>query len=196
MIRVIDEPSVRSGGRTAARPSANCCGSPVPSDVSWIAPANRVCPCPFERDGRDEGSPTWRRSAAWKPYRRGAELLFQVLTEPEERSAVSIASNEPFDSRTKTFTDPRLCVATVDRLTFRRSDRRDPQIVIPARARPLRAPRTLNSGPVRRPTDLMLRTTMAESFLRRPDRRRRADRCVVSRPNGVAHRQPRRALPT
>jgi DNA replication protein DnaC len=41
--------------------------------------------------------------------RRGAELLFQVLTEREERSAVAIASNEPFSGWTKTFTDPRLC---------------------------------------------------------------------------------------
>jgi DNA replication protein DnaC len=48
--------------------------------------------------------------------RRGAELLFQVLTEREERSA--IASNEPFSGWTKTFTDPRLCAAIVDRLTF------------------------------------------------------------------------------
>jgi DNA replication protein DnaC len=50
--------------------------------------------------------------------RRGAELLFQVLTEREERSAVAIASNEPFSGWTKTFTDPRLCSAIVDRLTF------------------------------------------------------------------------------
>jgi DNA replication protein DnaC len=50
--------------------------------------------------------------------RRGAELLFQVLTEREERSAVAIASNEPFSGGTKTFTDPRLCAAIVDRLTF------------------------------------------------------------------------------
>jgi DNA replication protein DnaC len=50
--------------------------------------------------------------------RRGAELLFQVLTEREERSAVAIASNEPFSSWTRTFTDPRLCAAIVDRLTF------------------------------------------------------------------------------
>jgi hypothetical protein len=28
--------------------------------------------------------------------RRGAELLFQVLTEREERSAIAIAPNEPF----------------------------------------------------------------------------------------------------
>jgi DNA replication protein DnaC len=28
--------------------------------------------------------------------RRGAELLFQVLTEREECSAIAIASNEPF----------------------------------------------------------------------------------------------------
>jgi len=50
--------------------------------------------------------------------RRGAELLFQVLTEREELSAVAIASNEPFSGCTKTFTDPRLCAAIVDRLTY------------------------------------------------------------------------------
>ena len=50
--------------------------------------------------------------------RRGAELLFQVLTEREERASVAIASNEPFSAWTKTFTDPRLCAAIVDRLTF------------------------------------------------------------------------------
>ena len=50
--------------------------------------------------------------------RRGAELLFQVLTHREERSAIAIASNEPFSGWTKTFTDPRLCAAIVDRLTF------------------------------------------------------------------------------
>lgn len=50
--------------------------------------------------------------------RRGAELLFQVLTEREERSSVAVASNEPFSGWTKTFTDPRLCAAIVDRLTF------------------------------------------------------------------------------
>ncbi len=50
--------------------------------------------------------------------RRGAEVLFLVLTEREERSAIAIASNEPFSSWTKTFTDPRLCAAVVDRLTF------------------------------------------------------------------------------
>jgi DNA replication protein DnaC len=50
--------------------------------------------------------------------RRGAELLFQVLTEREERNAIAVASNEPFSGWTKTFTDPRLCAAIVDRLTF------------------------------------------------------------------------------
>jgi DNA replication protein DnaC len=50
--------------------------------------------------------------------RRGAELLFQVLTEREEKSSVAIASNESFGGWTKTFTDPRLCAAIVDRLTF------------------------------------------------------------------------------
>ncbi|VVJ18375.1 Mobile element protein [Amycolatopsis camponoti] len=52
--------------------------------------------------------------------RRGAELFFQVLTEREEKASVAIASNESFGGWTKTFTDPRLCAAIVDRLTYRR----------------------------------------------------------------------------
>jgi hypothetical protein len=47
---------------------------------------------------------------------RGAELLFQVLTEREERASVAVASNHPFSEWGRTFTDPRLAV--VDRLTF------------------------------------------------------------------------------
>ena len=50
--------------------------------------------------------------------RHGAELLFQVLTEREEKNSVAIASNQPFSGWTSTFTDPRLCSAIVDRLTY------------------------------------------------------------------------------
>ena len=50
--------------------------------------------------------------------RHGAELLFQILTDREEKKAVAIASNEAFSGWTKTFTDPRLCAAIVDRLTY------------------------------------------------------------------------------
>nr|WP_274704624.1 ATP-binding protein [Actinomadura geliboluensis] len=50
--------------------------------------------------------------------RRGAEPLFQVLTEREEKNSLAIASNEAFSGWAKTFTDPRLCAAIVDRLTF------------------------------------------------------------------------------
>jgi DNA replication protein DnaC len=50
--------------------------------------------------------------------RRGAELLFQVLTEREETNSIAIASNQPFSGWTRTFTDPRLCAAIIDRLTF------------------------------------------------------------------------------
>ncbi|MGP4096415.1 IS21-like element helper ATPase IstB [Nonomuraea sp. KM90] len=46
-----------------------------------------------------------------------ADLLFQVLTDREETASVAIASNESF-GWTKTFTEPRLCAAIVDRLTF------------------------------------------------------------------------------
>jgi DNA replication protein DnaC len=38
--------------------------------------------------------------------KRGAELLFQVLTEREEKASVAIATNESFSGWTKTFTDP------------------------------------------------------------------------------------------
>ena len=38
--------------------------------------------------------------------RRGAELLFQVLTEREEKNAIAIASNQSFSAWTDTFTDP------------------------------------------------------------------------------------------
>ena len=50
---------------------------------------------------------------------RGAELLFQVLTEREERASVATASNHPFSEWGETFSDPRLAAAVVDRLTFR-----------------------------------------------------------------------------
>ncbi len=46
--------------------------------------------------------------------RRGAELLFQVLTEREEKNSVAIASNESFSGWTKTFTDPCLCADIIE----------------------------------------------------------------------------------
>jgi DNA replication protein DnaC len=51
--------------------------------------------------------------------RRGAELLFQVLTERDERASIAVASNAPFGEWGQTFSDPRLAAAVVDRLTFR-----------------------------------------------------------------------------
>ncbi len=49
---------------------------------------------------------------------RGAELLFQIITEREERASIACASNAPFSEWGTTFTDPRLAAAVVDRLTF------------------------------------------------------------------------------
>lgn len=48
----------------------------------------------------------------------GAELLFQIITEREEKASIGCASNAPFSEWNKTFTDPRLAAAIVDRLTF------------------------------------------------------------------------------
>jgi len=50
---------------------------------------------------------------------RGAELLFQIVTEREEKSSVAVASNLPFSEWGQVVTDPRLVAAIVDRLTFR-----------------------------------------------------------------------------
>jgi DNA replication protein DnaC len=47
-----------------------------------------------------------------------AELLFQVLDERSELSAVVCTTNLPFGEWTKVFPEPRLCKAVVDRLTF------------------------------------------------------------------------------
>jgi DNA replication protein DnaC len=50
---------------------------------------------------------------------RGAELLFQVITEREERAAIAVASNLPFGEWGSVFPDGRLAAAVVDRLTYR-----------------------------------------------------------------------------
>jgi DNA replication protein DnaC len=49
---------------------------------------------------------------------RGAELLFQIITEREEKSSIATASNLPFSEWGNIITDPRLVAAIVDRLTF------------------------------------------------------------------------------
>ena len=48
----------------------------------------------------------------------GAELIFQVITERDERASVAVATNLPFSEWGSMFTDQRLCAAIVDRLTF------------------------------------------------------------------------------
>ena len=49
---------------------------------------------------------------------RGAELLFQIITEREERATIAIATNLPFSEWGTVFPDPRLVAAIVDRVTF------------------------------------------------------------------------------
>ena len=49
---------------------------------------------------------------------RGAELLFQIITEREEKASIAIATNLPFSEWGAVFPDPRLVAAIVDRVTF------------------------------------------------------------------------------
>jgi DNA replication protein DnaC len=49
---------------------------------------------------------------------RGAELLFQIITEREEKNSIAVASNLPFSEWGTIIGDPRLVAAIIDRLTF------------------------------------------------------------------------------
>jgi hypothetical protein len=49
---------------------------------------------------------------------RGAELLFQIITEREERASIAIGTNLPFNEWGTVFPDPRHVAAIVDRVTF------------------------------------------------------------------------------
>ncbi len=49
---------------------------------------------------------------------RGSELLFQIITEREEKASVATASNLPFSEWGRIIPDARLVAAIVDRLTF------------------------------------------------------------------------------
>ena len=49
---------------------------------------------------------------------RGAELLFQILTEREEKNSVATASNLSFSEWGQVIPDARLVAAVIDRLTF------------------------------------------------------------------------------
>jgi hypothetical protein len=103
--------------------------------------------------------------------RRGAELLFQVLTEREEKSAIAIASNEPFSGWTKTFTDrgsapPSL---TGSPSTGRSSSPVRPATAWPTRGRPSRPHRPDHVGHLeqgQRPRSAPARASRAESTTR------------------------------
>jgi DNA replication protein DnaC len=45
-------------------------------------------------------------------------LLFQIITEREERASIAVATNLPFSEWGSVFPDPCLVAAIVDRVTF------------------------------------------------------------------------------
>lgn len=49
----------------------------------------------------------------------GAELMFQVITERAEKSALIITTNLPFSEWSTVFPNARLCKALLDRVTDR-----------------------------------------------------------------------------
>ena len=63
--------------------------------------------------------------------KRGAELLFQLLTEREERASVAVASNVPFSEWGQTYADPRLARRGRRPSHLPRPHHRDRQRVLP-----------------------------------------------------------------
>jgi hypothetical protein len=76
----------------------------------------------FRRQGLYSSCVRFARPAGAQRYvqvdPRGAELLFQVITEREERASIAIGTNLPFSEWGTVFPDPRLVAAIVDRVTF------------------------------------------------------------------------------
>ena len=93
------------------------------TSITWRAGCAGNLHAGFGGRGREDRGRDAARRPVPDPTRqrdpRGAELLFQVLTEREERASVATASNHPFSEWGETFSDPRLAAAVVDRLTFR-----------------------------------------------------------------------------
>ena len=73
---------------------------------------------PFRRALRPPRPAPARRARLRSARSRGAELLFQIITEREERASIAIGTNLPFSEWGTVFPDPRLVAAIVDRVTF------------------------------------------------------------------------------
>ena len=90
----------RTWSTNSSKPPTN-----APYPASWPATAAWTCCC-LDELGYVQIDP------------RGAELLFQIITEREERASIAIATNLPFSEWGTVFPDPRLVAAIVDRVTF------------------------------------------------------------------------------
>ena len=66
----------------------------------------------------DPRPPGARPLKGHRQWLRCAELLFQIVTEREERASIAVGTNLPFSEWGTVFPDPRLVAAIVDRVTF------------------------------------------------------------------------------
>ena len=122
---------------------------------------------------------------------RGAELLFQVLIEREEKSSIGLASNLPFSESGGIIADARLVAAVIDRVTFNAhiiettaagSQRRQHE-----RQRPHDVPVTKLNGPVN-PTIIRPTPDCGSSAIARNQSTRRLR--LWSRASAGVHGQP------
>ena len=101
--------SKAAGSATSPPPSSSTSSSKPPMTApcpAWSAAMAASTSCCLDELGYVQIDP------------RGAELLFQVITEREERASIAIGTNLPFSEWGTVFPDPRLVAAIVDRVTF------------------------------------------------------------------------------
>jgi DNA replication protein DnaC len=92
-----------------AKPSVDPAVIHTLATCEWVKKGLPLCLIGDSRTGKSHLLIALGTEAAMAGYR---------VKEREEKNSVAIASNESFSGWTKTFTDPRLCAAIVDRLAF------------------------------------------------------------------------------
>ncbi|MBM7790025.1 ATP-binding protein [Tenggerimyces flavus] len=101
-----------------ANPNINPAAIHTLASCAWVRTGDPLCLIGDSGTGKTHLPIALGIAAAQAGHRVKYTLATKLVNELVEAASVAIASNESFAGWTKTFTDPRLCAASVDRLTF------------------------------------------------------------------------------